>query len=40
MADYDFEWIDNNIIAGVRKNLPMLQDLIDEVEIKATGKKK
>ena len=40
MADYDFEWIDNNIITGVRKNLPMLQDLIDEVEIKATGKKK
>jgi hypothetical protein len=38
MQCYDFDYIDNKIIGGVEKNLPSIQNIMNGIERKATGK--
>jgi hypothetical protein len=38
MQCYDFDYIDNKIIGGIEKNLPSIQQVMNGIERKATGK--
>ena len=38
MELYDYQYIDDNVIAGIEKNLPNVVDILRNVEKKATGK--
>ena len=38
MELYDFNYIDEKIIGGVEKNLPMVSEILRKLEQKATGK--
>ena len=38
MQNYDFQYIDTQIIGGIEKNLPSVLPVMQQIERKATGK--